>query len=153
VTRQKKLSQAQYIDKLARDMKETGADGLQERVRRLVLELRPGIDPALLYYHTHTSKHSPAGFPDVTIVMPSHGRLIFAELKQQRARPTLAQLNWLDALSFLGGVEVYLWRPLDLLEGTIEATLKMGPQDLERNSEWVRGHGRIGDDYSLPKGA
>lgn len=139
--------------KLALAMRETGANGLQERLRRLCLSLRHVLDPEMLYYHTHISKHSPAGFPDVTIVMPSRGRLIFAELKQQRARPTLAQLNWLDALSFLGGVEVYLWRPLDLLEGTIEAKLKMGPQDLECNSEWVRGHGRIGDDYSLPKGA
>lgn len=101
----------------------------------------PGLAPRLgwLGYHTHRSDRSPAGFPDLALVHPGAGRLIFAELKRQRrsAKPTAAQMEWLDALEsvrYAAGdyeqappfepVRVYLWRPLDLLDGTIEAILR-----------------------------
>lgn len=92
---------------------------------------KPGIALALgwLGYHTHRSQHSPAGFPDLCLVRD--GRLIFAELKRQAAKhkPTPAQVAWLDALDDVAvraaaAVTVYLWRPLDLLDGTVEAALK-----------------------------
>ena len=89
-------------------------------------------------YHTHRSEHSPAGFPDLTLVR--RGRLVLAELKRQanRYQPTPEQAAWLEDLdevarnvygySSAAGVEdlvtVHLWRPLDLLDGTITAALK-----------------------------
>jgi len=52
-----------------------------------------------------------AGFPDLVLVRA--GRVIFAELKRNGARPTPAQRGWLDALGQCAGVECYLWRPDD----------------------------------------
>lgn len=63
-----------------------------------------------LFYHTHRSDRSEAGFPDCTIVHQS-GRTIFAELKMPDNKPTPEQSKWLDALT--EGNEVYLWYPQD----------------------------------------
>jgi hypothetical protein len=101
-----------------------------------------------LTYHTHRSDRSEPGFPDLVLVR--QGRLIFAELKRQKTRPTTAQRRWLDALTvvaaplevpdpcgfetdqpFPSPVEVHLWRPLDLLDGTIERVLRGGPSVLD----------------------
>lgn len=85
-----------------------------------------------LMYHTHNSKHSEAGFPD--IVLARHGIVIFAELKSQTGRITPEQQKWLDELSETQSqsaqidntpddygtvyypVQVMLWRPSDLPE-------------------------------------
>lgn len=64
------------------------------------------------YYHTWNSRHSTAGFPDLTLVRPP--RLIFAELKKTGKYPTKAQKAWLAALGECPGVEAYLWREADL---------------------------------------
>lgn len=106
----------------------------------------PGLAQRLgwLAYHTHRSDRSPAGFPDLTLVNPSKGRLAFAELKRQkRSNPTPAQVEWLEALGVIEreeridlaqrdleglvepAVTVHLWRPLDLLDGTIERVLRV----------------------------
>lgn len=64
-------------------------------------------------YHTHNSRHSAAGFPDLVLVRGD--RLIFAELKTERGRVSEAQRAWLDDLTAVAlacsGVEVYIWRP------------------------------------------
>lgn len=90
---------------------------LQEVVRRIAL-LR-----GWRYYHTHRSQHSPAGFPDCTLARGP--RLVFAELKRQGGKVTTEQQAWLDDLT-AASVEVYTWRPADLLDGTIDAVLR-GP--------------------------
>lgn len=51
------------------------------------------------------------GFPDY--VATRDGRLIFAEIKNERGRLTKGQADWLDFLR-LTSAEVYLWRPDDL---------------------------------------
>lgn len=88
-------------------------------------------------YHTYRSDRSPAGFPDLTLVHRAGGRLVFAELKRQkRSNPTPAQVEWLEALEEVAldvngyhphhyPVTVHLWRPLDLLDGTIEDVLRL----------------------------
>lgn len=59
-------------------------------------------------YHTHYSKHSEAGFPDLVLVRPP--RLIFAELKVwPRITPRPAQVEWLARLGAVPCVESYLW--------------------------------------------
>lgn len=61
------------------------------------------------YYHTHDSRRSPAGFPDVVLVRPP--RLIFAELKAAGGRATTEQTAWLADLAGCAAAEVYVWRP------------------------------------------
>jgi len=66
-----------------------------------------------LCYHTHDSRGSEPGFPDVLLCKP--GRLIFAEVKRQQGKLTREQAQWLDMLGHtISGVEIYVWRPSDL---------------------------------------
>ncbi len=95
-------------------------------------------------YHTRDSRGSAAGFPDLVLVR--RGRLIFAELKAQRGKIDEAQRDWYRelrahqntlaewAMLRLGPCErqaeveyifgVYTWRPLDWLDGSVEAVLR-----------------------------
>lgn len=59
-------------------------------------------------YHTHDSRRSEPGFPDIVLVRGS--RLIFAELKTDTGRTTTEQDGWLSALQGTSA-EVYVWRP------------------------------------------
>lgn len=62
------------------------------------------------------------GFPDTVLVRS--GRVIFAELKSARGVVGPEQQAWLTALGTAGPpVEVYQWRPVDWLDGTIRAVL------------------------------
>ncbi|MEN6521910.1 MAG: VRR-NUC domain-containing protein [Armatimonadota bacterium] len=49
------------------------------------------------------------GFPDLVIVRE---RVIYAELKSDKKKPTDDQQKWINALR-LSGEEVYVWRPRD----------------------------------------
>ena len=72
-----------------------------------------------LVYHTHDSRRSAPGFPDLTMVRD--GRIIFAELKVGRNNPTESQLLWISELRRCLD-DVYLWRPCDWRE--IEEVLR-----------------------------
>jgi hypothetical protein len=96
---------------------------LERQVRRLARDL------GLLEYHTHDSRRSPGGFPDLVCVGP--GGVLFRELKRQGKSPTPAQQQWLDALA-AAGQDAGVWRPEDLLSGRIG-------QELAAISGWVRG--------------
>lgn len=61
-------------------------------------------------YHTHYSKRSEAGFPDLVLVREQDARLIFAEVKGPRGILTDAQHKWLRALTF-ANAETYVWYP------------------------------------------
>jgi hypothetical protein len=63
-----------------------------------------------LTYHTHDSRRSEAGFPDLVGVRAD--RLFFAELKREDEEPTRPQELWLSALGRVHP-DVYLWRPSD----------------------------------------
>ena len=89
---------------------------LSDNVRQLAVSLN------FLAYHTWRSDHSPAGYPDWTFV--KDGRLIFVELKRQKGKLSPHQDEWLDTLRTCAAIEVYLWRPSDWLNGTIERVLK-----------------------------
>ena len=57
-----------------------------------------------LFYHTHVSKRSDSGWPDVVICRTKpRPRIIIAELKFDRpkrpGKATASQLEWLEALS------------------------------------------------------
>jgi hypothetical protein len=64
-------------------------------------------------YHTHDSRRSVPGFPDLVLVR--RGRCLFAELKSDTGRVSQAQHEWLADLADVPGLEVHLWRPGDWL--------------------------------------
>lgn len=71
-------------------------------------------------YHTHDSRHSAAGFPDLVLVRE---RIVYAELKTTKGKLSPSQAAWMEALRAAGG-EVYLWRPCCWNSGEIEAVLR-----------------------------
>lgn len=65
-------------------------------------------------YHTHDSRRSQPGFPDLVLV--KQGRpVIFAELKTDRGQTRAEQDVWLELLRSTGA-RVFLWRPAQLQE-------------------------------------
>jgi hypothetical protein len=53
------------------------------------------------------------GFPDLVLVHPNAGQLLFVELKSEKGKTTTSQDNWLAALS-LANIEHHIVRPSDL---------------------------------------
>lgn len=72
-------------------------------------------------FHPYDSRRSEPGFPDMILV---RDRLLAVELKRETGRLTRAQEAWLAAFRATEVVEVYVWRPADWLDGTIEAVLR-----------------------------
>jgi hypothetical protein len=77
------------------------------------------VSRGFLVYHTHDSRRSEPGFPDLIFIRQS--RWIVAELKTKGKKPTTAQSKWLKAF---GAVcpEVFTWWPDDFK--TIKEILK-----------------------------
>jgi hypothetical protein len=65
-----------------------------------------------LVFSTWDSRHSPAGEPDLRLV---RDRVIWAELKSEKGKPTVLQKAALEALAD-AGAEAYLWRPSNMDE-------------------------------------
>ena len=70
-----------------------------------------------MVYHTHDSRRSEPGFPDLVLV---RDRVRFRELKSEGGRLSLAQKKWMWGLTF-AGADFCMWEPSDWPE--IEATL------------------------------
>lgn len=83
------------------------------------------IDAARLFgylaYHTHDSRRSSPGFPDLVVCRPD--RVMFIELKSDKGRLTVDQTHWLQVLEKAGS-EVHIFRPQDWLDGTIMEALR-----------------------------
>lgn len=62
------------------------------------------------WYHTHDSRRSRAGFPDLVAWRP--GRLMFIELKADTGYLSLAQRRVIGQLR-AAGQDVYVWKPTD----------------------------------------
>lgn len=75
-----------------------------------------------LAYHTHNSRHSAAGFPDLVLAHKLSGALLVAELKTDRGRVSPAQDEWLRALAHRA--VVFVWRPKDWHDQTIRRVLQ-----------------------------
>lgn len=67
-------------------------------------------------YHTHDSRRSHKGWPDLVLARPP--RLIAVELKTDTGRLTPEQRRWLIDLEACG-LEVDLWRPRDLRDTVV----------------------------------
>ncbi len=64
-----------------------------------------------LTYHTHDSRRSAPGFPDLVLVKAP--LVLFAELKSARGKLRPEQEAWLEALRGCRTVGARLWRPSD----------------------------------------
>lgn len=73
--------------------------------------IRLAKEHAWLCYHTHDSRRSLPGYPDLTLVHPERHVALWAELKVPGGVMTLAQQRWLAALGQVEGTEAHLWYP------------------------------------------
>ena len=73
------------------------------------------------FHSTDSRRDTAAGFPDLVLV---GNRVLFVELKRQDGRLRPEQRAWLEALTAAEGVTAIVWRPLSLLDGTIQTTLR-----------------------------
>lgn len=64
-------------------------------------------------YHTHNSRRSVEGFPDLVLIRPP--KIIVAELKVGNKKPTAEQNLWLNLFEE-AGVPAYVWTPDDFEE-------------------------------------
>ena len=60
-------------------------------------------------YHTHDSRRSAAGFPDLILIRDAE--LIAAELKVAANTSSPEQLYWLEAFAGVPGCVALVWRP------------------------------------------
>ena len=78
---------------------------VQEQVIALLVEAGASPPP----YHTHDSRRSEPGFPDVVAVV---GRVVWAvECKTSTGKLSGPQTRWLNALAACHGVRVFLATP------------------------------------------
>ena len=63
-----------------------------------------------MHYHTHDSRRSVAGFPDLVLIHPKRGSVWFVELKMPKGRLSKHQIHWLNNLKACKQ-GVWLWRP------------------------------------------
>jgi len=108
------LTPEQYAALVAADMTEAALQSKVEQVARTL---------GWLTYHTHNSRRSAPGFPDLVLVRRS--RVLYRELKTEKGRTSPAQREWLAALA-AAGQDVALWRPSDLVSGRVAADLEGG---------------------------
>jgi len=88
---------------------------LMEAIRAMVRDL------GLLGFHAADSRRSwGRGYPDLTIT--GRGGCIWRECKTEHGSLSPEQRQWGDTLK-LGGQDWRIWRPRDLLDGTIAREL------------------------------
>jgi hypothetical protein len=64
------------------------------------------------------------GFPDLVMVHPGRARILVVELKSETGRTTIDQDAWLAGFESALAGRVFVWRPRDWLDGSIEAELR-----------------------------
>lgn len=118
------ISVADYVSMVARDMTEAQ---LQAAIIGAAQRL------GWLVYHTHDSRRSAPGFPDLVLVHAGRGITLFRELKRSTGKVTAEQQRWLDALT-AAGQDAAVWRPVDWLtdDGAIKSALYPPSPDQEK---------------------
>lgn len=91
----------------------------EAQLQSLVIELAQLA--GFFIFHDHDSRRNTRGLPDLILVHPRTGRLVFAELKTAAGRVRPEQKAWLAALGIRH--EAYLWRPADWFSGEIQRVL------------------------------
>lgn len=87
---------------------------LQETVRQLCQNLK------LFHYHPHDSRRSEPGWPDSVIIGPRG--ILYRELKSHRGTLTSEQTQ-VRYLLLAAGADYGVWKPVQLLDGTIAREL------------------------------
>lgn len=80
----------------------------EAELQQLVLDVASAY--GVLAYHTHDSRRSQPGFPDLVLV-GSTG-VLYVELKSTKGRLSPMQIYWLNALHE-AGQRAQVWRPAD----------------------------------------
>src|ERR1700759_1492577 len=91
-----------------------GPDSLDAHLRRLMADL------GLFAYHTRNSKGSEKGWPDWVII--GRGGILYRELKAEHGTLSPEQRHVGELITRAGG-NWAVWRPRDLLDGTIAREL------------------------------
>ena len=78
-----------------------------------------------LVYHTHDSRRSQAGYPDLALVHEQRGVAMFRELKTEKGKLRPDQVLWLRALT-AAGQDAKVWRPIDWFSSRIDGELGIG---------------------------
>jgi hypothetical protein len=73
-------------------------------------------------YHTHDSRRSEPGFPDLVLAHKDRG-VLFVELKSEKGKLTKEQTGW-GAVLLAAGADWRVWRPADWSDGTIREALQ-----------------------------
>lgn len=102
----------EYAARMAADMTE---NALQAAVLNFARQL------GWMSYHTHDSRRSQPGFPDLVLVR-GH-RVLWRELKTQTGRLRPDQTRWITALE-LAGQDAAVWRPIDWFNDHISDELQ-----------------------------
>ena len=108
------ITAAEHRASVANAMSE---DALLSQVRTIANDL------GWMTYHTHDSRRSESGFPDLVLINPRQGRILFRELKKMKGRVSADQKRFLEALRAVGQ-DAGVWRPDDLVEERILAELR-----------------------------
>lgn len=104
------------------DYRSLQAKAMSERqLQDQIIELAKRM--GFIVYHTHDSRRSAPGFPDLVLVHPKQRRVIWRELKSETGAPTPEQKVWISTL-LLVGEDVDIWRPRDWVSGRIEKELR-----------------------------
>jgi hypothetical protein len=74
-------------------------------------------------YHTHDSRRSEPGYPDLHLIHFGRRLSLFRELKSTKGRISPAQIEWGEALT-RAGHDFAIWRPADVVSGAVLATLQ-----------------------------
>lgn len=92
----------EYLDHLDHSIKEIGRRGWQQEITDTFR--RAGFT---FIYHTHDSRHSPAGFPDTIILEAARIIVIEAKVGDNKASPL--QIGWLKEFARTGALTFCLW--------------------------------------------
>ncbi|MFM9430043.1 VRR-NUC domain-containing protein [Arthrobacter sp. MP_2.3] len=76
-----------------------------------------------LCYHTHDSRRSEPGFPDLVLISNRRERALFRELKTAKGKVSKDQLIWITSMQLVG-LNAGVWRPEDLTNGHIISDLR-----------------------------
>lgn len=74
------------------------------------------------FYHTHNSRRSQPGWPDLVLGHERQKRLLVVELKKAIGVVSPEQTKWLRLIANAGH-ECAVWRPADMASGLIPAVL------------------------------
>ena len=76
-----------------------------------------------LHYHTHDSRRSPEGFPDLVLAHVKTGVVLWIECKSEHGELSDDQAKWGRAL-VAGNARYFIFRPHDWAGGTVESVLR-----------------------------